>query len=54
VARRIAAGTDISLATVAIARRIRESFEPWPDAVVISSGEPVAETLTEALAAIRA
>ena len=54
VARRIAAGTDISLATVAIARRIRESFEPWPDAVVISSGEPIAETLTEALAAIRA
>jgi aminoglycoside phosphotransferase family enzyme/predicted kinase len=54
VARRIAAGTDISMATVAIARRIRESFDPWPDAVVIGTGEQVAEALTEAITSIRA
>jgi len=54
VARRIAAGTDISMATVAIARRIGESFEPWPTAVVISTGEPVAEALTQAVTVIGA
>jgi hypothetical protein len=54
VARRIAAGTDISMATVAIARRIRESFDPWPDAVVINTSEPVAEALTETITSIRA
>jgi uncharacterized protein len=52
VARRIAAGTDISMATVAIARRIGESFEPWPTAVVISTGEPVAEALTHAVSVL--
>jgi uncharacterized protein len=54
VARRIAAGTDISMATVAIARQIGESFEPWPEAVVISTGEPVAEALTSAVTAVGA
>ena len=52
VARRIAAGTDISMATVAIARRISESFDPWPDAAVIPTGQPIAETLTEAITAV--
>jgi aminoglycoside phosphotransferase family enzyme/predicted kinase len=52
VARRIAAGTDISMATVAIARRISESFDPWPDAVVVGTGEPIAEALTEAITAV--
>jgi uncharacterized protein len=54
VARRIAAGTDISLATVAVARRIAACFEPWPDAVVIDTGQPLAEALTRATAAIAA
>ena len=54
VARRIAAGTDISLATVAIARRIGDSFDPWPDAIVIGTGESIDEALTEALVAIGA
>jgi aminoglycoside phosphotransferase family enzyme/predicted kinase len=54
VARRIAAGTDISLATVAIARRIYEAFDPWPGAVVIGTGQPIAEALTDAITAISA
>jgi hypothetical protein len=41
------------MATVAIARRIREAFDPWPDAVVISTGESVAAALEEAITSIR-
>jgi aminoglycoside phosphotransferase family enzyme/predicted kinase len=52
VARRIAAGTDISMATAAIARRIGEAFDAWPAAVVIGTGQPVAEALTEAITAV--
>jgi predicted kinase len=52
VARRIAAGTDISMATVAIARQISKSFEPWPSAMVIGTGEPAAEALTHAVSLI--
>ena len=54
VARRIAAGTDISMATVAIARQISKSFEPWPSAMVISTGAPAAEALTHAVGVIDA
>ncbi len=45
VGRRIAAGTDISMATADIARRIGAEFEVWPDAVAISTTTPVADSL---------
>ena len=45
VARRIAAGSDISMATADIARRIGAAFEPWPDAVAISTITPVGDSL---------
>jgi uncharacterized protein len=53
VARRIAAGSDISMATVAVARQIAASFAPWPRAVRLDTGAPTAETLSQALDAIR-
>ena len=53
VGRRIAAGSDISLATVAVARQIAQSFAPWPRAVALDTAAPVAETLSQALDAIR-
>jgi predicted kinase len=52
VAHRIAAGTDISMATVAVARQIAARFEPWPDAVVIGTGQPLADALSSAVTAI--
>jgi aminoglycoside phosphotransferase family enzyme/predicted kinase len=53
VARRIAAGSDISMATAAVARQIADSFAPWPQAARLDSGAPVAQTLSQALEAIR-
>jgi hypothetical protein len=53
VARRIAAGPDISMATVAVARRIAAGFAPWPAAVAVDAAAPLAETLGQALAAVR-
>jgi uncharacterized protein len=53
VARRIAAGADISTATVAIVRRIAATFAPWPSASSIDTAAPIAETLAEALSAVR-
>jgi aminoglycoside phosphotransferase family enzyme/predicted kinase len=52
VAHRIAAGTDISMATVAVARQIAARFEPWPDAVIIGTGQPLADALSSAVTAI--
>jgi predicted kinase len=49
VGRRIAGGEDIRSATVAIVRRIAQSFVPWPQARIIDSGAPLAETLDIAL-----
>ncbi len=54
VGRRIAAGSDISMATVAVARRIAASFAPWPLASQLDTGGPIAETLSVALETIRA
>ncbi len=53
VARRIAAGPDISNATVAIVRRIAGTFAPWPSASSIDTAAPIAETLAAALSAVR-
>jgi uncharacterized protein len=53
VARRIAAGSDISMATVAVARQIAESFAPWPHAARLNTAAPIAETVSQALDTIR-
>ncbi|MEO8898084.1 MAG: AAA family ATPase, partial [Candidatus Dormibacter sp.] len=53
VARRIAAGAAISTATVNIVRRLAGSFAPWPSAQPIDSAAAIAETLTQALSAVR-
>ena len=37
VGRRIAAGRDISMATVAVARQIASAFEPWPGATTVDT-----------------
>lgn len=50
VERRIAAGPDIAAATVAIARRVRECFDPWPDAIVVNTSQPLDESVDHALA----
>jgi uncharacterized protein len=52
VGRRIAAGRDISMATVEVARRIAAAFAPWPEAVGLDTGAPLAETLSAALETI--
>ena len=54
VGRRIAAGADISMATVAVARQIAAAFDPWPESVTLDTGVTVAETLVAAMDAIRA
>ncbi len=52
VGRRIAAGSDISMATVEVARQIAASFDPWPHACRIDTDAPFAQTLSAALEAI--
>lgn len=53
VARRIAAGSDISMATVDVARRIAAHFAPWPAAVAVDAASPAGDTVGQALAVIR-
>lgn len=53
VGRRIGAGADISMATVAVARRITESFAPWACTGRLDTSGPIAETLSVALETIR-
>jgi hypothetical protein len=52
VAARIAAGGDIATATVAIVRRIGETFVPWPSALTIDSGTRLVDTIAQALSAV--
>jgi hypothetical protein len=52
VAARIAAGGDIATATVAIVRRIGETFVPWPSALSIDSGTRLVDTIAQALSAV--
>jgi aminoglycoside phosphotransferase family enzyme/predicted kinase len=53
VASRIAAGADISMATVAVARQIAAGFASWPRADALDTGGAVAATLSHALATVR-
>jgi aminoglycoside phosphotransferase family enzyme len=53
VARRIAAGSDISMATVAVARQIADSFAPWPQATRLDTAAPVDDTFSQAVDTIR-
>jgi len=48
---RLRAGGDASDATPEIARRLAESFDPWPEARTLDTDRPLGETLDEALAA---
>jgi aminoglycoside phosphotransferase family enzyme/predicted kinase len=52
IGRRIAAGIDISMATADIARRIGAAFEPWPEAMVISTITPVGDSLAAVVQAL--
>jgi len=53
VGRRIAAGRDISMATVAVARQIASAFEPWPGATTVDTSPSLPETLAGVLATLR-
>jgi hypothetical protein len=53
VARRIAAGSDISMATVAVARQIASAFAPWPQAARLDTATALADTVAQARETIR-
>ena len=52
VAERIAAGPAISEATVTLLRRIASAFEPWPQAVIVDTAQPLARSVAAARVAI--
>jgi len=57
VAERMAAGADASDATPAVAQALAESFDPWPDAIVVDTDHPIpaaGHVALEALAGIDA
>jgi uncharacterized protein len=53
VGHRIAAGRDISMATVAVARQIASTFEPWPGATRVDTALSPPETLAGVLETLR-
>jgi uncharacterized protein len=53
VGGRIAAGRDISMATVAVARQIASTFEPWPGATRVDTALALPETLAGVLETLR-
>jgi uncharacterized protein len=53
VGHRIAAGRDISMATVAVARQIASTFEPWPGATRVDTALAIPETLAGVLDTLR-
>ena len=53
IVARLAVGRDASEATPEVARRLAESFAPWPEAVELDTLRPPAEVVTLADAAVR-
>ncbi len=52
VAERLTAGSDVSDATAAVARRMAGAEEPWPEALVVETTAPVATVRRRALQAL--
>ncbi|MPY95142.1 MAG: AAA family ATPase [Acidimicrobiia bacterium] len=52
IAARRAAGGDASDATVEVARHLREGRGPWPEATVVDTNRPLADSVEQAMTAI--